>query len=191
MQIPSWRLAIIGAVASGVVLLGALRTPVPGSTAPQPIVPQSDRTIVPQSESTAVTQAARNWTLQIDEATLAGQVNTVAVGQALGQTPLGDLRLHDITVALRDNLIGVGGTADAAWVRAPFDATAGALVSGGRVLVQVHTAHLGGVDVPNTARSSIEQQLQNQLDELLTARQVLVSSVSMVDGSLVVTGTGQ
>jgi hypothetical protein len=108
MHILSWGVALIGGLASGLLVLGAVRAPLRSSMLPRASAPTVIRT--------TTSHAAQEWSFQIDEAALSKQ-NAWAAGQPTVQTRLGMARLQDMTVALRDNQIGLRGSAEARWVR--------------------------------------------------------------------------
>jgi hypothetical protein len=68
------------------------------------------------------------------------------------------------------------------------DAAATASVQDGNVLVQVTQAHINGIDVPDAARTQLQQQLQGQIAQSIAAYGVAVRSVELTDGGLVVFG---
>jgi len=83
------------------------------------------------------------------------------------------------------------GTVNAAWLTAPVDLAASAPMESGRLLVQVHDAHVNGFDLPQHMRWQLEQQLQDQVDRSLWEYKVVVRSVRVGDGRLVLRGSRQ
>ena len=160
MHIVRWGVGLIARTALGLLALGAMSHPLLNSV-PQP---PAHTTVTPSVVTAPASQTSQEWTFQIDEPTLTREVNAWAAGQPLVQTSVGTARLKDLSVELRNSQLVVRGTADAGWMSAPVDATASATVQTGRVLVQVHEAHIDGVDLPEGARRQLDQQLQDQLD---------------------------
>ena len=187
MHIVRWGVGLIARTALGLLALGAMSHPLLNSV-PQP---PAHTTVTPSVVTAPASQTSQEWTFQIDEPTLTREVNAWAAGQPLVQTSVGTARLKDLSVELRNSQLVVRGTADAGWMSAPVDATASATVQTGRVLVQVHEAHIDGVDLPEVARRELDQQLQDQLDQSLATNHVAVRSVRVGDGKLVVSGTRQ
>lgn len=180
---------LIGQLGFGFLALGALSQPLRSGLAPQLSTPPA-ASVAPVT-GVATTQAAQDWSFQIDEPTLTQDLNAWAAGQPLFQTPVGQARLQDLTVRLRNDQLALRGTAEAGWVRAPVDVAASASVQMGRVQVQVREAHINGVDVPEVARREFAQQLQDQLDQTVAVNHAVVRSVRVADGKLVVSGTRQ
>lgn len=176
------KLGLALASALGVVTFGPLNRPsVAQSTAP--VAAQSTVPVAAQTNQSQV------WSYQLDTATLNQYVNAWAGAQGALQTPLGTARLRQLNTEIRDNELIVSGTADAGWLSVPVDAAATASVESGSVLVHLVRAHINGVDVPDGPRAQIEQQLQSQLSQPLSAYHVSVRSVQLADGKLVISGT--
>jgi len=134
--------------------------------------------------------APRDVVLEVTEAQLESQLNQLLVGQSLGATPLGDATVQSVTVQLRDRLIRVGGGAKAGFLQAPF-LTAGTIMPdpNGRPLVMISQASVGGVDLPEAARTALSDVLQGHVDEMLTDRSVKVRTVEIADGKMRIEGT--
>jgi hypothetical protein len=189
--------ALVGWLGFGMLALGALSQPLRNGMA-QRTTPAPDTTVVPLPVKTVAAtapvslgRASRDWSVEIDEATLTRNLNGWASAQPPVQTPLGMARLEDLTVALRDDQVVLKGTAQAAWVRAPVDLLASASVQSGHAHIQLWEAHLNGVQVPEVVRRQLEQQLQGRLDQSVGAYHVIVRSVRVSVGVLVVSGTQQ
>ncbi len=189
--------ALIGWLGFGMLALGALSQPLRNGMAPR-TTPAPDTTVVPLPVKTPVATAAvsldrasRDWSVEIDEATLTQNLNGWARAQPPVQTPLGMARLEDLTVELRDDQVVLKGTAQAAWVRAPVDLLASASVQSGHAQIRLREAHVNGVQVPEVMRRQLEQQLQGRLDQSVEAYHVIVRSVRVSVGALVVSGTQQ
>ena len=155
----------------------------PATTAPAAVPPTS-----PRPPTAAATD--RDTVVEITEAELQSRVNTMLVGKSLGSTPLGDATVQSATVALRDRQIKVSGSAKAGVLNAPFTA-AGTVTpdSNGRPLVRVNEATVGGVTLPEAARSALADSLQTQVDGLFKDRAMKVRSIEIADGKMRVVGT--
>jgi hypothetical protein len=179
----------VGRLGFGLLVLGAMSKPLQDGT----VSPSSIRaaTLVPPATVPLANQAVQEWSVQIDEATLTREANAWAMEQPLLQTAVGTVRLQELSVQPRDDQLVVHGTAEAGWIRAPFDVTASASVDAGHVQVQVPDAHVNGLDLPDAARRDIERQLQDWLDGLVLEHHASVRSVRLGQGTLLVTGTRQ
>ena len=190
--------ALVGWLVFGLLALGALRQPVRNGMAPQSAPAPATTVVTPLPVKTVAATAAvsrarasRDWSVEIDEATLTLNLNAWASAQPPLQTPLGMARLEDLTVALRDDQVVLKGTARTAWVRAPVDVLASPSIQNGRAQIHLREAHLNGVQVPEVVRRQLEQQLQGQLDQSVGNYHVVVRSVRVSGGMLVVSGIQQ
>jgi hypothetical protein len=132
---------------------------------------------------------AQRWSYQIDEATFSRGANAWADQQPPLQTPLGNVRLRNLSATLRDNQMVIGGDADAGWIVQPVSVNATADIVSGRLVVQVRQATVGAVLLPEATRRLVEHQAQQELDDLVAAQHAVVDSVRIADGSLVLSGT--
>jgi hypothetical protein len=167
MHIVTSCIALIGHWTLGLLALGAMSQPLPQD------------------------QSVHEWGFEFDEPTLTQDLNTWAAGQPLVETAVGTASLRDLTVDLRDQQLVLRGTVNAAWLTAPVDLAASASMESGRLLVQVHDAHVNGFDLPQHVRWQLERQLQDQVDRSLWEYKVVVRSVRVGDGRLVLRGSRQ
>lgn len=128
--------------------------------------------------------------MEVTESQLETQLNGFLVGQSLGSTPLGNATVQTVTVQLRDSLIRVGGGAKAGFLQAPFLAAGTVVPNGeGRPVVKVSQASVGGVDLPEAARTALADSLQTRVDELLGDHSVKIRTIDIADGKMRVVGT--
>ena len=162
---------------------GPTPAPTSASVAVAPAAPGPPATSAPAA-------SPRDTVVEITESELQAQVNTMLVGRSLGSTPLGDATIQSATVALRDRQIQVNGTARAGVLNAPFTA-AGTIVpdGNGRPLVRMDEATVGGVVLPEGARSALADTLQTQVDRLFADRAIKVREIEIADGKMRVIGT--
>ena len=125
-------------------------------------------------------------TYQIDAQTLSAQANSWLAGQTVAQTPFGPATLDGITVQLQNGQMKATATATAGSVRMPAQMVATPEVQAGRVVVNLTDAELGSMSVPDGMRNSIQQSVQAQLDQMLSANGVSVESVTIDQGQLVI-----
>jgi hypothetical protein len=140
----------------------------------------------------AATPAAsvRDMVVEVSESELQSQLTTMLVGRSLGGTPLGDATVQSVTVALQDRQVKVGGAARAGVLNAPFSAVGTIAPDGnGRPLVRVDEATVGGVLLPDAARTALANTLQTQVDGLFANRAMKVRTIEIADGKLRVVGT--
>lgn len=135
--------------------------------------------------------AARTWSIRIDEATLSREMNAWADAQPPFDTPVGTAGLHNLYAQLSSDQALVQGNVEIGSISAPFVFSVDASVDSGRVLLHLNTARLGGVDVPASVRSELEQRMQDRLDESTRSLHLAVQSVSTTDGALVAQGSWQ
>jgi hypothetical protein len=164
------------------------------ATAPEPAAPVAAPTSAPAVAAVAPAAppppASRDLVVEVTESELQAQVNTMLVGRSLGATPLGDATIQSATVALRDRQIQVGGAARAGFLNAPFTAAGTVTPDGnGRPVVQVHEATVGGMLLPDAARTALADSLQTQVDGLFADRAMKVQTIEIADGKMRVVGT--
>jgi hypothetical protein len=182
-------LGLVASSALALLTLGPINRQLPPQAKPVAVT-QANPVAATQATPVAVTPAqSKDWTVQIDSATLSQNLNAWATAQGALETPVGTARLEKLSADIRDNQLIVHGTADAGWLSMPVDATATASVQADNVKVLVNQVHVNGVDVPEAARRQLEQQLQSQLEQSVAANHVVVRSVRLGDGKLVVSGS--
>ena len=75
-------------------------------------------------------------------------------------------------------------------LNAPFTAAGTVTPDGnGRPLVRVNEATVGGVALPDTARTAMADSLQKQVDGLFANRAMKVRAIEIADGKMRVVGT--
>jgi hypothetical protein len=162
----------------------------PASTLP-PAASTVQATVLPRGTlAPTVTAAPRDVVMEVSESDLQEQLSTMLVGQSLGATPLGDATIQSVTVALRDSQVKVGGAAKAGFLQAPFTA-AGTVVpnAAGRPMVSISEATVGGVMLPDGAKTALAESLQTQVDGLFADRSMRVRAIDIIDGKMRVVGT--
>ena len=105
--------ALVGRLGFGLLALGAMSQPLRNGVPTQSILPRAPK--VGNGQGRIDGQAPRDWSLQVDEASLSTELNGWAADQAQVQTPLGMAQLEDLTVKLRDDQIALHATGRAAW----------------------------------------------------------------------------
>lgn len=183
-----WRASVPATTtASGGVTVGPTLTP-PNQAAAAP--PQAQAAQTPTRPPLTAAPAPRDVVVEVSESQLETQLNGLLVGQSLGNTPLGNATVQTVTVQLRDSLIRVGGSAKAGFLQAPFLASGTvAPNSEGRPVVKVSQASVGGVDLPEPARTALAASLQTRVDELLGDQSVKIRTIDIADGKMRVVGT--
>jgi hypothetical protein len=179
------RLGITLASTFAALTFGLMNRPA-AAMSPTAAVARSSAPIAAHAQNQSST---RVWSYQVDTSTLDEYLNTWAAEQGSVQTPLGSARLRQLHTEIRDNQLIVGGTADSGMFSVPVDATAVAAAQNGSVQVHIVQARINGMDMPDAARSQVEQQLQNQLAQSLATYGVTVQSVQLANGTLVIDGT--
>ena len=160
------------------------------AAAPAPAAAVTAPTALPPPAATPAVPTTRDTVVEVSESELQSQLSTMLVGRSLGSTPLGDATIQSVTVALRDRQIQVGGAARAGVLNAPFTAAGTIAPDGnGRPLVRVNEATVGGVGVPESARTALADSLQTQVDRLFADRALKVRSIEIADGKMRLVGT--
>jgi hypothetical protein len=126
--------------------------------------------------------------LEFDEATLTQMANANLGAAPLPDTPLGTAQLRDIAVQLRGGQITARGTAMVGPTPLPVQLAGAVQAQNGRPTFALSDARIGPVQMPQAARRSVEQLLQSQLDQLVAAERIRVSSVTAGSGKLTIIG---
>jgi hypothetical protein len=180
-------------LATGVLLLAQLLASPPAPALPRPALGLSPATPTPQADSGPRVQPnpqRGEVAIEIGEAELSERLNQRLAGRSLGQTPLGSPTLERVQVSLRDGKAETTGTARLAGTSLPFTSSMSLSPdAAGRVRVSVADAKLGGIPLPDQARSGLETDLQDQVDSLLARQPVRVRSIQVGDGRIRVVGT--
>jgi len=151
----------------------------PSSALPTPVVAQAP----------APTAASGQVRLELTQQTLTDQLNQRLDGQPMGTTPLGAATLTHITAQLNNGQMLTTGDAQVGSVSVPVSVTSTMQVQDERVLVVVQDASVAGVPLPAAARQSVQQAIQDQVNQAVDNSHARVTSVTMADGKLVVVGT--
>jgi hypothetical protein len=136
------------------------------------------------------TPVSRDVVMELSEADLDQQFTSMLVGQSLGKTPLGDARVQSVAVQLRDRQVKLDGNAQVGFMRAPFTVTGTVTPTvSGRPLVSVSEASVGGVLLPESARSALAESVQTQVDNMFVSQgDVKVRTIDIADGKMRVVG---
>jgi LmeA-like phospholipid-binding len=126
--------------------------------------------------------------VELTEAALTERLNQRLAGQSLGNTPLGTARLDALKARLRAGQVQVDGNAQVAGNAVPVTLTGNVEIESGRPNVNVVDARAAGMPLPDPARKSIEDALQQQVDQEVRQLGLRVNSISIADGKLVLTG---
>ena len=196
-------LVVVIALGAAIGVLGRAWLDGQSQDAPRPAAPVTAPTSAPAAVAVAPTPppppasgpstpavSARDTVVEVSESELQSKLNTMLVGRSLGSTPLGDATVQSVTVALRDRQIRVGGSAKAGVLNAPFTAAGTIAPEGnGRPLVRIDEAAVGGVALPEAARSALADPLQTQVDGLFADRAMKVREIEIADGKMRLVGT--
>jgi hypothetical protein len=169
-------LVVIAAVVLGTV--GYTFTRQPASAVPTSVGQVARATAAPGEQR-----------LELTEQTLTDQLNQRLAGQPLGDTPLGPATLTHLTAQLKPEQLVTNGDAAVGSTSVPVSITSRMSVQSGRIVVDVLDATAAGLPLPDATRRSVQQTIQNQVDEEVNAMHVRVTSVTAGNGLLVITGT--
>ncbi len=137
----------------------------------------------------APTTATGEQRLELAEQTLTDRLNQRLVGQPLGNTALGPSTLTHISAELKSGQLVTTGDAQVGSISVPVSVTSHMVAQGGRTLVVVQDARAAGIPLPEATRQSVQQAIQDQVDQEVDRTQMRVTSVTITDGKLVVIGT--
>jgi hypothetical protein len=169
----------------GILMPDAVRQPAPSSVArPTAIVAPAARAAIPGG-------GAQEWTVRVDDATVARHLNDWAAVHQEVETPFGPASFTNVTATIHPDGMALHGTAVAASARVPVNLFASASIADGRAVVQLRSAQINAVEMPLPVRRQVEQQLQNQVDQSLRATSTVARSLRFTEGALVLTGTRQ
>jgi len=171
------KLALLVVVAAVAAAGWFARGPGPGDNAPA---------TMPNPTASA---ASNDQTLTITEADLNQRLSQRLVGQPLGATPLGTATLQRITTQLANGHLTANGDADVASTSIPVLLTASGSVENGKAVVSVDDLRAAGVPLPPSARQSVQQRLQAQLDDLVSQKLQRVTSITIANGALTLRGS--
>jgi LmeA-like phospholipid-binding len=143
------------------------------------------RVLTPQApEAAPVGQREGNLRFELTEAVLTQRLN-----QSMAGKPFGPATLEQLTAQLRNGRLQVDGSAKMAGTGVPVSMSSKVTAENGRALIDVQEARAAGVPVPDQARQSVEDALQREVDQEVARMSMRVSTVSIADGKLIVTGT--
>jgi hypothetical protein len=135
------------------------------------------------------TPVSRDVVLEMSESELDAELGDRLVGQPLGATPLGEAKIQSVAVQLRDRQVRLNGNALVGILRTPFALTGTVEPAGGRPIVNVREASVGGVALPAPARETLAASLQLQVDSVLADRAVKIRTIEIDDGTIRMVGT--
>jgi hypothetical protein len=186
----------VGSLVVAAVLVGLVARPFASQSAAAPaqvgasaargVVARPAQVTPSAARPHTVAAVANALTYEIGEQALTKQANALVAGRSIGQTPLGNATLHDLTVQLRNNQVTLSGTAQTDNARFPVQISAISHVQTGRVLVHVTDAQVGNFPAPEPVRRFIEQYLQTEIDQALAQSGAAVKSVEIGQGKLVI-----
>lgn len=165
------------AVVGGLKVGGVLESP------PQAAVPQT------ASAQTPAAVGAADQMVEITEADLTASLNQRLAGQPLGDTPLGPATLSRLTTQLRGGKLNASGDAQVRSATVPVALSGAVHVEGDRPVMVVEDLRAAGVPLPASARASVQEALQAQLEAEVARLQLRVTSVTIEDGKLRLVGT--
>jgi hypothetical protein len=169
-------------IGASLVALGFAPKSVAGKHAAAPVISVTPTAVVSR------VPAGSEWTYRIDEATFSRAANAWAAQQPPLPTPLGDVRLQNLTATLRDDQLVIRGEASAGVLTQPVSLTATAQAIQGRVLLRIKQMSAGALAVPDSTRGLVEGQLQHQLDGVLAGQHAVIDSVRIANGTLSLSG---
>ena len=127
--------------------------------------------------------------LEFDEATVNRLASTSMSGMAIDAGPLGAATVRDLAVRLRGGQIQATGTAVLGPTPLPIALASTVGAENGRPRLTLVDARVGGVQLPQAARTGVEQALQGQVDQLTAGQPMRVSSVTIGNGKLTIIGS--
>lgn len=132
---------------------------------------------------------ASDVVVEISEGELNRAVGERLTGRSFGSTPLGEAMLEQVRVSLYQGRAEANGTARLGGVSVPFSSQLTATAEDGGVRLAISDAKLGGVPLPESARTSLERALQGEVDRLIRSQPVRVTRVDIEPGRLRASGT--
>ena len=150
----------------------------PVATEPEPAAPRQ-----------AAPAAAGERRIELTEADVTQRMNQRLAGQPLGATPLGPATLTQVNVQLRNGRMEATGDARVATASVPMSMSARGGVENSRAMVKVDELSAAGVPLPASARDSVQQIIQEQVEGEVERSQLRITSVAIDRGRLILTGT--
>jgi hypothetical protein len=164
---------------------GAAAQPTPASAPPTSVAAAPPTVAARPTLAPTPTPTSRDVVTEVSERELQSQLTTMLVGKSLGATPLGDATIRSVTVTLRNRQVQVGGSAQAGFLNAPFEAAGTVVPDGnGRPKVRVDAASVGGVGLPDGTRAALADMLQTEVDGMFTDPGMKVRSIDITDGKM-------
>ena len=134
------------------------------------------------------TAPAGETVVEIEESALNAQIDQRLAGQPLGQTPFGEATLDRAEVRLRRGRVDAAGSARVGGATVPVTATGTIVAQSGRAVVALREATIAGLLLPAGTREQIERAVQGQVDAAVDRQGIRVTSVTILDGRVVVVG---
>jgi hypothetical protein len=126
--------------------------------------------------------------LDVSETMLTDRLNSTLVGRSLGPTPMGDAAVKHLDIRLTPDRVEASGDAAVGSTTVPVSLNGTVSVLGGAPVVSLKDASANGVPLPESARTILEESLQSNLQALLAAQHLTLSSLTVGDGKLTVVG---
>ena len=134
------------------------------------------------------TAATGQVAFEFDEATLTRLAASGVNGMSIDAGPLGAATVRDLAIQLRSGQIQATGTAQLGPTPLPLTLAATVQAVNGRPHLTLADARIAGVQMPQAARTAVEQTLQAQVDQLIAGQPIRVSSVTVGSGKLTLIG---
>jgi hypothetical protein len=135
------------------------------------------------------TAAAGEVSVELSQSDVSDQLSSTLVGRPLGSTPLGEATLSRVQAEFVPSQILVSGDATAGSTTVPFTSTATVAAQDGRAVVNVQSASVANVPLPDSVRQRIQSVVQQQVDSAIAARKIQVHSVTIGSGHMLLVGS--
>lgn len=136
----------------------------------------------------AATPKPTDASVVLTEAVLTERLNQRLAGQSLGATPIGSATLGRLDARLRDGEVRLDGDMRVSSRDVPLSLSSGLNVERERAVVELRDAKAAGVPLPEPVRQSLQEALQQQVDQEVQRHNIRVSSITIGDGKLVISG---
>ena len=134
------------------------------------------------------TPGAGQVELDVSQDTLTDQLNSSLAGRSLGDTPMGPAAVKHLDIRLTPDRVEADGDAAVGATTVPVSVGGTVSVLGGAPVVSLKDVSAAGVPLPESARTLLEESLQSNLQALVAAHHLTLSSVTVGDGKLTVVG---
>lgn len=143
-----------------------------------------------QPSPTTATPTASPGQVSVDvsEGALTDRLNSSLVGRSLGPTPMGEAAVKHLAIRLTPDRVEADGDAAVGSTTVPVTLGGTVSVLGGAPVVSLKDASANGVPLPESARTMLEESLQSDLQALLAAQHLVLSSVTVGNGKLTAVG---